>query len=151
MSSTAIRIFRGHSLLVAISLLAFPGAARCTSIDLGGASFKSGRPVKGESLKSAVSDEFDIDRLKQSVEILRQHPILQFEVIGHTDPHECSGKECNELALRRAVLVYRYLLDAGVDARRVISLSEYASERPIADGDDYKRNQRAEVNFALEP
>ena len=121
-------------------------------MDLYGAFFKTGHPTKGESIETAVASETDIGNLKLTVKTLARFPTMQFEVTGHTDPYECSGQECHDLALRRALLVYRFLLDAGVDAHRIVALTEYASARPIAGKrEDYWRNQRAEVNITVEP
>ncbi len=140
------------SVLIGALLLIYTASAGSTSIDLYGAFFKAGHPSKGESIEASVTSETDIANLKRSIEVLARFPTMQFEVTGHTDQYECSGLECQDLALRRALLVYRFLLDAGVDPRRVISLTEYASTRPIAGKrEDYQLNQRAEINIMSEP
>ena len=123
-----------------------------TTVDLRGALFKAGHPVKGESLKASVADSETLVGLKRTLETLKRFPELQFEVSGHCDHYECSGAECNELALRRALLVYRFLLDGGIDPRRLTSLTEYGSSRHIAGTrSEYKVNQRAEINITQNP
>ena len=127
------------------------GHAFGLSLDLRGPTFKAGHPVQGEQLHTAVTSG-EMEALAQSVGILKRYPEVLFEVVGHTDPGECTGRSCQDLALRRAVLVYRYLIDAGVSPKRVISLTEYSTTRPIAsEHEDRQVNRRAEINVALEP
>lgn len=139
------------AVLAFIALTFASGHAFGLSFDLRGPTFKAGHPLQGEPLDTAVStDEMEV--LKESVAILKRYPKILFEVAGHTDPGECASQNCQDLALRRAVLVYRYLLEAGVDPKRVISLREYSSTRLIAPGhEDHRANRRAEINVALEP
>ena len=148
----AMRRTPSLSVLAGASLLLFSTTSNSTGIELHGPSFKTGHPMKGERIESAVIGETEIASLKRTVDILGRYPSTQFEVTGHTDQSECSGQECHDLALRRALLVYRFLLDAGVDAHRVISLTEYASTRPIAGRrEEYQLNQRAEINIMFDP
>ena len=64
----------------------------------------------------------------------------------------CFGQECRYLAQRRALLLYRFLLAAGVDPLCVIALTEYGSTRPIAGKrEENSLNQRAELNVDIEP
>ena len=137
--------------LTFITLLLSNGLAFGLSLDLRGPTFKAGHPQEGESLHDAVSAD-EMEALAQSVGILKRYPEILFEVAGHADPDECSGRSCQDLALRRAVLVYRYLLDAGINPHRVISLREYSTTRVIAsEYEDRRFNRRAEINVALEP
>ena len=139
-------------LLLTAWLGGYSTAARSSSLDLYGAFFKAGHPVKGEAIEKAVTGADQIANLNRSVELINRYPNIRFEIAGHTDQYECSGQECHYLAQRRAVLLYRFLLDAGVDARSVVGLTEYASTRPIASKpEENGLNQRAELNETIDP
>ena len=129
-----------------------PSPADGTSIDLYGAFFKAGHPTTGESLESSVSDAREIENLRRTVATLNKFPDMHFDVSGHTDHYECQAKSCNELAQRRAILVYRFLLDAGISGRRLTQLTKYSWTRPISGTrSDFALNQRAEVNISQDP
>jgi flagellar motor protein MotB len=137
--------------LFATAILA-PIQAGGTSIDLYGAFFKSGHPIKGESLRDSVSDNLELEKLQKSIETLKNFPDMRFEISGHTDLYECQASECNELAQRRAILVFHFFLDAGIDGHRLTKLTEYSWTRPIAgQRSEYRLNQRAEVNITSAP
>jgi len=138
--------------ILTISLMCGSGPAASSSLDLYGAFFKEGRPLRGEPIEEAVTGKDQLANLSRSADQIKRYPLIRFEIAGHTDEYECSGQECHGLAQRRAVLLYRYLLDAGVDPRCVIGLTEYASTRPIASSpQDNWRNQRAELNEGIDP
>ncbi|WP_082143482.1 OmpA family protein [Xanthomonas sp. NCPPB 1128] len=123
-----------------------------SSLDLYGVFFKSGHPLKGETIEEAVTDADQIANVNRSVDLIKRYPSVRFEIAGHTDQSECSGQECHALAQRRALFLYRFLLAAGVDPLCVIALTEYGSTRPIAGKPvDSWRNQRAELNVDIEP
>lgn len=125
--------------------------ANALSVDLRGVTFEAGKPVKGESLADALSSE-ELGVLETSIEILKDYPDLLFKVTGHVDPDECAGGACEELSLRRAVLVYRYLIDAGIDARRVVQLEGYSYTRMLGTWPGERSfNRRADIQVALEP
>lgn len=68
---------------------------------------------------------------------LRANPNVQFTVEGHCDER---GTEEYNLALgdRRANVVKKYLVDSGIDSRRIRTIS-YGEERPL----DGAHNERA--------
>jgi OmpA family len=131
----------------AILLAAMPFTARTTSVDLYGVNFKLGHPIQNEDLASALAGENEFKKLDENVRLLKYAPKLTFEVVGHTDHYECDGQECNDLALRRAQLVYAYVLDAGIDAHRIKALREFGSTRHIAATPEMREiNARVEMN-----
>jgi len=139
------------AVLVFLALYLAYGHAFGLSFDLRGPTFKAGHPQRGEQLQAAVTTG-EMEALAETVGILNRYPEILFEVSGHADQGECTDYDCHDLALRRAVLVYRYLIDAGVSPKRVVSLTEYSSTRPIASGQEGREvNSRAEINVALEP
>lgn len=143
--------------LILISLLAMLLAGHLNTafsspLDLHGAFFKAGHPLKGESIEEAVTGSDQIANLNRSIELIKRYPSIRFEISGHTNQYECSGQECHYLAQRRALYLYRFLLAAGVDPMCVIALTEYGSTRPIAGKtEENSLNQRAELNVDIEP
>ena len=112
--------------------------------------FRSGHPVEGESLESALASDEEIPVLLDAVGILKNFPHIILEVTGHTDDSECIGLECEALSLRRARIVYDWLLAHGAPEEGLIG--------PLGRGPDYpidynsieegrSRNRRAEVNI----
>lgn len=139
-------------LLLTASLAGHSTAAFSSSLDLDGAFFKAGHPIKGETIEEAVTGADQIANLNRSADLIKRYPGIRFEVAGHTDQHECSDQECHYLAQRRALYLYRFLLAAGVDPVCVIALTEYGSNRPIAGkAKPSSLNQRAELNVDIEP
>ena len=123
-------------------------------IDFNSVYFKAGRPVVEESLEVSVANETALDYLKETIVILEHFPDVTIELVGNVDASECSeAHQCDELAFRRAVLVHRYLLDAGIDAKRIISLTRYTGLRrnPTLHKDNPSWNQRVDINLALDP
>jgi outer membrane protein OmpA-like peptidoglycan-associated protein len=87
----------------------------------------------------------ELDRL---VRILAQNPTMEIEIDGHTDS---VGDEKSNQALSeaRAGAVMRYLLDAGIDARRLASKG-YGVSRPVAPNNtDEGRQQNRRVEFVI--
>jgi hypothetical protein len=142
--------------LTAVSILVLTLAVplKVRAVDLIGPRFKFGQPRPGDSLEASVLAPWSLDALRDTAKALMHHPDLHFRIAGHAGRSECAGTSCNELALRRATLVYRYLLDAGVDPRRVTTLGEYGASRPL-DGNWEQLpedvHQRVEIEFAPDP
>ena len=93
--------------------------------------------------RATLSDEAKRD-LDANVTWLRANPQVRITVEGHCD--ERGTNEYN-LALgdRRAKTVRDYLVAAGVDVRRIITIS-YGEERPFNPGHDesaWRENRRA--------
>jgi len=116
-------------------------------------------PERREFLQRAQSFEnedvyFDFDSyvlsdpakrvLDTKVEFLKRYPKVKVTVEGHCD--ERGTNEYNlALGERRANSAYQYLVNSGVNAQRLGSVS-YGEERPIAPGHDeasWAKNRRA--------
>lgn len=87
--------------------------------------------------------------LAQVVAVLQQHPeIARLAVDGHTDSR---GVEKDNVALsqRRALSVVRWLIEHGVDARR-LEARGFGPRRPVADnGTDAGRAKNRRVEFQI--
>ena len=123
-------------------------------IDFNSVFFKAGRPIVEESLEDSIANETAFGYLKETIMVLKKFPDVTIDVVGNVDGSECSeAHQCDALAFRRAVLVHRYLLDAGIDAKRIISLTRYPVLRrnPIIHEDKPTWNQRVDINLAFDP
>lgn len=83
--------------------------------------------------KATFKDESytELNRLEN---MLAQNPGMKVEISGHTD--KIGTKAYNkDLSQRRANAVKNYLVNKGIDARRVVSMG-YGEEKPLASNDD---------------
>ena len=102
------------------------------------------------ALKSDEIDEGSHDILQQVAQVMSEHPEIPMVVIeGHTDS---TGTLKRNLALsrRRALSVMRWLIDHGVDERRLESTG-FGSKRPISTNDtEVGRAKNRRVEFRIE-
>jgi hypothetical protein len=143
------RIRHAKALLFLLASLSLDAAA----VDLSGVRFKAGEPRAGQTLQDSVESEFWLRDFGRTPMILKQHPDLQFEVIGHAGADECHIEKCDALALRRAVLAYRYLLDAGVDPRQLSTLKSVGDREPLPGNDRPhvpELDRRVEINVTFD-
>jgi peptidoglycan-associated lipoprotein len=101
---------------------------------------------------SAVLSESTRDALAANVDIMRQFDEIELEVQGHCD--EQGSTEYNlALGERRADAIRKYMTLAGVDAKRISTIS-YGEEKPLFEGsseDAYRANRRAEFRVKIDP
>ena len=86
--------------------------------------------------------------LERLVQFLKKNPDLVIEIGGHTN-NLCGEKFCLQLSKNRAKAVTEFLIEQGIDKKRVDYIG-YGSSRPIADNgtpEGRKRNQR--VDFTI--
>ena len=108
--------------------------------------------------RMSVTIHFDFDRsdlkpeareiLSEKADMLRQRPTVSIRVEGHCDEW---GTEEYNLALgeRRADAARRYLVDAGIEERRISTIS-YGKERPLDTAHNreaWRKNRRAEFTI----
>ncbi|MXN89799.1 OmpA family protein [Flavobacterium sp. Sd200] len=65
--------------------------------------------------------------LRELLDILQKNPVLKIDIQGHIC---CQKKEENEISLKRAVLVYKFLINNGI-AKDRLSYKSFGSSRPI--------------------
>ncbi len=86
--------------------------------------------------------------LKKNAEILKANPTLKIQIEGHADQR--GGIQYNlALGEKRANAARKYIIDQGIDASRVTTIS-FGEERPIDPAETeeaYAKNRRA--NFAI--
>lgn len=90
--------------------------------------------------------------LDAKLPILSANPDLTIRISGHTD--ERGSDEYNmALGQRRAAAAKQYLVDHGIDAGRIATIS-YGEERPVAQGHDesaWSQNRRDEFEITAAP
>ncbi len=112
--------------------------------------------VKGQVLFPTASARFD-PRAKKVLDelarIVKEHPEYRLDVGGHTDPRPIRTAKFDsnwELSALRATAVLRYLVDKGVNPRRMTATG-YADTDPIVPNtslENMAKNRR--VEFVLE-
>jgi OmpA-OmpF porin, OOP family len=86
--------------------------------------------------------------LSKIVKFLNDNPKVRIQISGHTD-NVGSAEYNKQLSLRRATAVYQYLIDKGIDKKRVL-YKGFGSEKPIADNnteDGRQLNRR--IDFSI--
>lgn len=112
--------------------------------------------VKGQVLFPTASSQFDPQAKKvldELAKLVMQYPEYRLDVGGHTDPRPISTPKFDsnwELSALRATAVLRYLVEQGVNPRRMTATG-YADTDPIVPNsslENMAKNRR--VEFVLE-
>lgn len=88
--------------------------------------------------------------IKELIPAMQKSP-YNIDVEGHTDSLTSENIDNMELSLKRALSVARFLVQNGLD-RRKISVSGYGPYRPLADNrklEGRMRNRRVEINIMI--
>lgn len=119
--------------------------------------FKSGHPLEGESLNDALVDPKDEnEKLKRNLKLINHFVTkssYHVEVIGFTDDKECTGSECYDLAARRALSVYEWLIEQGVSKKNTELPVSCGRALRIASNDveeGRSRNRRVELGYLFD-
>jgi len=89
--------------------------------------------------------------IKELIPAMQKSP-YNIDVEGHTDSLTSENIDNMELSLKRALSVARFLVQNGLD-RRKISVSGYGPYRPLADNrklEGRMRNRRVEINIMID-
>ena len=84
--------------------------------------------------------------LQELIEVLVAYPTLHIELSGHTDALG-SAEAKKQLAMERVELIKEYLVQYGIDRRRIETVA-YGGSRPVAPNDTEEhrsKNRRVEV------
>lgn len=86
--------------------------------------------------------------LKELLDILKNNPKLKIDIQGHIC---CREVEENEISLKRALTVYRYLLANGIEYKR-LSYKSFGSSRPLyplpeKSEEEKEANRRVEIEI----
>jgi hypothetical protein len=104
-----------------VILLTVLSSAGASTVQLASIDFKSGHPNPKESILQATSytEETLNEVLDVNARALKEIPQLGAEITGFSDERECAGRDCDELSLRRAALVYQWLIEHGVPVSKL--------------------------------
>lgn len=112
----------------------------------------SGEPIRMEKIQfraDSVKVEAEaIPSLDELYEFLYDHPTTIIEVAGHTNGLP-ADEYCDRISTERAKSVADYLINKGIESRRVISKG-YGKRKPIAPNqtpEGRKKNQRVEIRL----
>ena len=112
----------------------------------------SGEPIRMEKIQfdadSIVIKPEAIPSLDELYEFLYDNPTIIIEVSGHTNSLPADDY-CDRISSERAKSVADYLVNKGIEARRVISIG-HGKRKPIAPNqtaEGRKRNQRVEIRL----
>lgn len=120
--------------------------------ELSGVHFQHGRPTAGEGIEKSLAEPLSaqLKNLQYDASLLMKHPGDVAEVNGYTDDEECVEHECDALSLRRAEVVYEWLVRNGVPKSQLKMPAGFGSEIPISlNTTELGRanNRRVEVNL----
>jgi OmpA-OmpF porin, OOP family len=124
--------------------------------DILGINFERLRPIAGDSLYTAVAEPSDdsIKILQMDADVLKEYPRLRVEVVGFTDNEECEGRACMDLSLRRAELVFAWLISHGVPKSQLTGPEGRGASAPIDNNGrpmGRARNRRVELRALTYP
>jgi outer membrane protein OmpA-like peptidoglycan-associated protein len=88
--------------------------------------------VKGIQFESgsAVIKKASFKLLDEAAKVFQQYPTLRIEISGHTD-NEGDAAFNMRLSEERAEAVRKYLIDKGIEGRRLVAIG-YGQDRPVA-------------------
>ncbi len=118
----------------------------------GGKSLRKGDIINLEHLQfkanSSELSEADSEILDELFRFMRDYPLIEIEIGGHTNSIPDSDI-CMKISQARAREVARYLVQRGIDYRRMVAVG-YGKKYPIATNstpEGRERNQRVEIKI----
>jgi len=113
---------------------------------------------KKPSMKDKIEDS--LIQYHNSIDVLKNDAIaiesikrdFNVKIIGYTDNSECSGSTCSDISLRRARLIYEWMLAHGVSSSQLLSPEGRGSGDPMSDNKTpYGRSINRRVEFQAIP
>lgn len=115
-------------------------------------------PVSRGSVSTLQNIFFDVDKyelkeksiteLEKVVQFMRENPLIRVEIGGHTD-NTGNASYNIQLSEKRAAAVYQYILDKGIEAKRLISKG-YGSSKPVTSNDTVEgRQMNRRIDFKI--
>jgi hypothetical protein len=99
--------------------------------------FPPGRPLQSESSPDIdkVLDQEQMNVLLDLHQTLKEDSTIGAEVMGFADKNECLPRECRKLSLRRAKMVFDWLLDHDIPLKQLRGPSGESIDWPLDDGE----------------
>lgn len=85
--------------------------------------------------------ETSVPALEKLLETLLDNPTLEIEIQGHIC---CDRLDRENLSTKRALAIYKYLVENGVEKRR-LKYKGFGRNRPLLNNPDETRNRRVEI------
>lgn len=115
-------------------------------------------PVSRGSVSTLQNIFFDVDKyelkeksiteLEKVVQFMRENPVIRVEIGGHTD-NTGNATYNVQLSEKRAGAVYQYIIDKGIEPKRLISKG-YGSSKPLTGNDTAEgRQQNRRIDFKV--
>lgn len=141
------------TLLLGLMACASSPSALATDFSIDAVYFNEGLPAKGGNLDALVDSNESLEVLKNDADAIKSlKPPHQVKIVGHTDSKECSGKACEVLSLRRAQLVFDWMVANGVPASMLLPPEGHGSAEPVANNAIPKgRAKNRYVEFQVVP
>jgi flagellar motor protein MotB len=143
--------------LILLCGLVLSAYSQATTVDFKNLYFKEGLPLSGGSLDNSATmfDEYAMPVLQaNSSTFLGIKSNSKLRIVGFTDNVECSGAACTSLSLRRAQLVYNWLLAHGLPTSKLLPPEGHGSTDFIDTNDTSdgrQRNRRVEFQIVSDP
>jgi len=142
MKSSLILIFF-VAILLCVSVYA-------SDVDIRPVNFRSGMPLRHDSLNESFNSPSDLNTLKINSSLLSSfHGKFRFKIVGFSDNQECHGPDCISLSLRRATYVRNWLLANGVPVDELDPAEGRGTDAPLDSNESSRgrlRNRRVEIN-----
>ncbi|WP_281849294.1 OmpA family protein [Dyella sp. GSA-30] len=154
MNSRQIDVIRSLvcSSLLTLSCAAFVNEAVASTFDIPSVLFGERRPFANDGIETALSGYDNPSEVLKNgamaIPKLKDHFLVK--IVGYTDNHECVVAECDHLSLKRAQLVYKWMLAHGVSARQLLPPEGRGANDPVGDNatsDGRQLNRRVEFQW----
>ena len=101
--------------------------------NIDGVFFNENMPTKNSDLRSSlVAYDVSLQMLKNNLGAINSLDSKHFiKIVGRTDDQECNGDECMRLSLRRAQMVYQWMISNGVPQNRFLPPEGLGSRSPL--------------------
>lgn len=131
--SSHLKLLACHA-LVFTSVL-FGNMVVATTFDIPSIFFKE----KSPSIDGAVEDSLSV--YAKPLGVLKDDALAiptlkdryKIRIVGYTDNKECAGDDCRSLSLRRAQLIYKWLLAHGVSSTQLLPPEGRSADDPVGD------------------
>jgi hypothetical protein len=134
--------FKPSKMLVmtALGVAVFFGLAKksiSTEVDIKGVYFNEGMPTQNSDLSvSLVAYDVSAKILKNDLEAINAFDRRHFiKIIGRTDDRECKENECKDMSLRRAQMIYQWMISNGASRSRFLPAEGHGSDDPVDNND----------------
>lgn len=123
--------------LATLFICSSPHRVNAHTVEFARICFSPGRPSQLETSADMeeLLDQEQMGGLLGSLRALKENPILGVKVVGYADKDECRPRECVQLSLRRAKIVFDWFFDHGVPVEQLRGPSGESTDWPLDSGE----------------